>query len=270
MFIECGKMEMLTYFSIPGFSRRSLKVWRRNKDVFMKNVKLNFLPPFIEPLLYLFAMGFGLGFFIEEVDGVSYAKFIAPALISVSVMYASFFECSYGSFVRMYYQKTFDAIISTPLSIDDVITGELLWGATRSLINATVMLPAISLFGLIDYPCSLLIIPFSFLAGLLFASIAMCITSVTPNIMSINYPILLFITPMFLFSGTFFPLNVLPEVFQYIAIAILPLTHVVMVIRALTFGTPDVSLLFNLLWIIVVCCILMVVSINMMKKKLIV
>ncbi|NPE31224.1 ABC transporter permease [Methanococcoides sp. SA1] len=263
-------MDIGMYFKPPELTSGAFKVWRRNKDVFMKNVKLNFLPPFIEPLLYLFAMGFGLGLFIEEIDGVPYAKFIAPALISVSVMYGAFFECSYGSYVRMYYQKTFDAIIATPLSIEDVIIGELLWGATRSTISATLMIPVISLFGLLTFPHSLLIIPFAFLAGLLFACLGMCIAAVTPNIMSINYPIMLFITPMFLFSGTFFPLNVLPEIVQYIALAILPLTHVVIIIRALTFGAPGWFLLTNLLWIIVVCAIGFVVSVNMMKKRLIV
>ncbi|MCM1987972.1 MULTISPECIES: ABC transporter permease [Methanococcoides] len=263
-------MDIGMYFKPPELTSGAFKVWRRNKDVFMKNVKLNFLPPFIEPLLYLFAMGFGLGLFIEEIDGVPYAKFIAPALISVSVMYGAFFECSYGSYVRMYYQKTFDAIIATPLSIEDVIIGELLWGATRSTISATLMLPVIALFGLITFPHSLLIIPFAFLAGLLFAGIGMSIAAVTPNIMSINYPILLFITPMFLFSGTFFPLNVLPEIVQYVALAILPLTHVVIIIRALTFGAPGWFLLTNLLWIIVVCAIVFVVSVNLMKKRLVV
>lgn len=258
------------YFRPPEITPSALKVWQRNKDVFMKNVKLNFLPPVIEPLLYLFAMGFGLGLFIDEINGVPYIKFIAPALISVSVMYGSFFECSYGSYVRMYYQKTFDSIIATPLSIDDVIIGELLWGATRSMISATMMLPVIALFGLLSFPHSLLIIPFAFLGGLLFACLGMIIAAVIPNIMSINYPILLFITPMFLFSGTFFPLNVLPEIIQYIALAFLPLTHVVIIIRSLTFGTVGIELLFNLAWIVVVCALGFVVSVNMMKKKLVV
>jgi len=166
-------MSYIQYFQIPEMNRRLLKVWLRNKDVFMKNVKLNFLPPFLEPILYLLAMGFGLGAFVDEINGVSYAQFIAPALIAVSVMYASFFECTYGSYVRMYYQKTFDAIIATPLIIEDVIAGELFWGATRSTINALVMTPVIAAFGLIDLKYALLIIPFAFLGGLLFAWIGM-------------------------------------------------------------------------------------------------
>lgn len=263
-------MNISEYFRLPKVSSKAYTVWQRNKDVFMKDIKLNFLPPFIEPLLYLVALGFGLGRFVESIDGVPYAKFIAPALIAISVMYASFFECSYSSYVRMYYQKTFDAIIATPVTIEDVIAGELLWGATRSMVNATVMIPVIALFGLIDIRYALLIIPFAFLGGLLFGAIGMCFTAVTPNIMSINYPVLLFITPMFLFSGTFFPLNALPEPIQYFAIAFLPLTHIVNGIRLIGYGTLEPVILFNLAWIVVVCAVLLVLSINMMKKRLIV
>jgi lipooligosaccharide transport system permease protein len=245
-------------------------VWLRNKDVFMKTLALNFLPPFLEPLLYLFALGFGLGMFVENIEGVSYARFIAPGLVSVTIMYASFFECTYGSYVRMYYQKTFDAIIATPLSIEDVIAGEILWGATRSCINASIMLPVIAAFGLIELPHSLLIIPFSFLGGLVFASIAMSFTAIIPNINSLTYPTTLFITPMFLFSGTFFPLSVLPEPIQYFALALLPLTHVVNIVRALTFADFNQFLIFDLGWLVIVSLIFFVLSINLMKRRLIV
>jgi lipooligosaccharide transport system permease protein len=256
----------MSYFSIPKLSSRVMKVWYRNWDVFMKTYKVNFLPPFIEPLLYLFALGFGLGTFIDEIEGMSYARFIAPALIAISIMYSSFFECTFSSYVRMYYQKTFDAIIATPLSIEEVITGELLWGASRSLINATIMLPVLWAFGLIELPESLLIIPFAFLAGLMFATIAMCFTAISPNIMALNYPAFLFVTPMFLFSGTFFPLSLLPLPVQYFALAVLPLTHVVTIVRALTLGAISGMLLFNLIWIIISTAIL---SVNLMKRRLI-
>jgi lipooligosaccharide transport system permease protein len=259
----------MSYFSIPKLSSRVMTVWLRNWDVFMKTYKVNFLPPFIEPLLYLFALGFGLGTFIDEIEGMSYARFIAPALIAISIMYSSFFECTFSSYVRMYYQKTFDAIIATPLSIEEVITGELLWGASRSLINATIMLPLLWAFGLIELPESLLIIPFAFLAGLLFATIAMCFTAITPNIMALNYPAFLFITPMFLFSGTFFPLSLLPGPVQYFALAVLPLTHVVTIVRALTLGAVNGMLLFNLIWIILATAIFFLLSVNLMKKRLI-
>lgn len=258
------------YFSLPDITSRSFKVWLRNRDVFMSTFKVNFLPPLVEPILYLFALGFGLGNYISDVEGVSYAEFIAPALISVSVMYAAFYECTFGSYVRMYYQKTFDAIIATPLNIDEVIAGELLWGATRSVINSIIVLPVMAIFGLVVFPHSLLIIPFAFLGGLLFSCIAMCFTAVTSNINSLTYPSILFIMPMFLFSGTFFPLSLLPQGVQYFALATLPLAHIVIVIRSLTSGILDVSLLFSLVWMIAVSALLFLLSINLMKKKLIV
>ncbi len=258
------------YFSLPDITTRSFKVWLRNRDVFVSSFKVNFLPPLVEPILYLFALGFGLGNYITDIEGISYAEFIAPALIATSVMFAGFYECTFGSYVRMYYQKTFDAIIATPLNIDEVIAGELFWGATRSVINSIIVLPVMAAFGLIVFPHSLLIIPFAFLAGLLFSCIAMCFTAVTPNINSLTYPSILFITPMFLFSGTFFPLSLLPQTVQYFALATLPLAHIVIVIRSLASGILDVSILFSLVWMIVVTAILFLLSINLMKKKLVI
>ncbi|HNR43968.1 MAG TPA: ABC transporter permease [Methanofastidiosum sp.] len=253
-----------------GLSYRFLKPWRRNIVTFFRTWKLNFVPPFLEPVLYLLALGFGLGGFIENVDGIPYAKFIAPALVSISVMNASFFECTYTSFVRMYYLKTFDAMVSTPISIEEVIAGELFWGATRSTIYATIMLPVLLAFGVVEMPSSLLIIPFAFLGGLLFSCIAMCFTALSPTIDTLSYPSFLFITPMFLFSGTFFPMTVLPEAIQYVALAILPLAHIVIINRALTLGIYSFSLITSLLWILGATIIFFLVSIRLMKRRLIV
>ncbi|HNY89859.1 MAG TPA: ABC transporter permease [Methanoregulaceae archaeon] len=238
--------------------------------MFFKTYQVNFLPPFIEPVLYLLAIGFGLGMYVGEINGIPYVNYIAPALLAISIMNASFFECTYSSYVRMYYQKTFDAMIATPLSLDDVITGELLWGATRSLIYSSVMLLVLILFGVVDLPLSLLIIPFSFLAGLLFACIAMCFTAITPGIDALNYPAFLFITPMFLFSGTFFPLEVLPQTVQVIAITLLPLTQLVIITRSLTLSSLSPLFLYSLLWIIMVTALCFILSLRLMRRRLIV
>lgn len=262
-------MSYKQYFSLPKIDKRLLKVWLRNKDVFMKDIRLNFVPPFLEPLMYLFAMGFGLGTFVDEIGGVPYPQFIAPGLLAVSIMYAAFFECTYSSYVRMYYQKTFDAIIATPLIIDDVISGEMLWGATRSVINATAMSIVLIFFGLINLKYALLIIPFAFLSGLVFAFIGMCFTAISPNITTLSYPALLFITPMFLFSGTFFPLEILPKAAQYFALAFLPLTHIVKVLRAICYGNLDAFLITDILWLFIASIIFYILSINLMKKKII-
>ena len=259
----------LTLFKIPKLSYRVWKVWKRNKDVFMKTYKVNFLPSLLEPMLYLVALGVGLGGFVQLIDGQPYVNFIAPALVAVSMMFSAFYECTYASFVRMYYQKTFDAIIATPISIEEVITGEILWGATKSLINASIVLAVIVIFGLIQSPLLLLIPIISFLAGLLFASIGMCFTAILPGIDAFNYPAFLFITPMSLLSGTYFPLASMPQILQIAAQIFFPLSNVVIITRSLAFGNIQLSILFNLAWIIILIPIFFVLAINLMKKRLI-
>jgi lipooligosaccharide transport system permease protein len=261
---------MSSIFSIPRVSWRAIKVWQRNLEVFFKTWKVNFFPPFIEALLYLSAFGLGLGMYVGAINGVPYITYIAPAILAISVMYSAFFECTYGSYVRMYYQKSFDAIIATPLSIEDVIAGELLWGATRSVISVTIMLPVLVVFGVISLPFSLLAIPLAFFAGLTFAGIAMCFTAITPGIDTLNYPSYLFITPMLLFSGTFFPLSVLPMIFQYIALCVFPLTHVVALMRMATLPSGDALFPLHVVWILAATVIFCVISINLMRRRLIV
>ena len=138
------------------------------------------------------------------------SRFIAPALIAITIMNSAFFENTYASFVRMYYQKTFDAMMATPLTVEEIITGEIIWGATKALIATAIMMAVISFFGLIRYPEGLLLLPLAFLGGLAFGAAGMVCTALVPNIELFNLPVFLFITPMFLFGGTFFPLENLP------------------------------------------------------------
>jgi len=256
--------------SIPPVTRRVAQVWHRNLVVFVRTWHVNFFPPLVEALLYLFAIGMGIGSYITDINGVPYVKFIAPAILAIAVMNSAFFECTYGSYVRMYYQKTFDAMIATPLSIEDVIAGELLWGATRSVIYVVIMLPVLAAFGVISLPLSLLVIPLAFLGGLMFAGIAMCFTAVTPGIDTLNYPAFLFITPMTLFSGTFFPLTILPPALQYFALAALPLTHLVAITRMLTEAAATPIALLHIAWIVVVTALFCIIAINLMRRRLIV
>jgi lipooligosaccharide transport system permease protein len=260
---------MQQLWSIPRISRRAWKVWQRNLEVFVKTWKVNFFPPFIEALLYLFAIGLGIGTYVGMIGNIPYVEFIAPAILAISIMNTAFFECTYGSYVRMYYQKSFDAMIATPLTIEDVIAGEILWGATRSLISVTLMIPVFAAFGVISLPASLFMIPLAFIGGLMFAGIAMCFTAITPSIDTLNYPSFLIITPMMLFSGTFFPLALLPVIFQYVAIAVLPLTHLVIISRMFTLSAISWTVLLNFAWIIAVTAIFCVIAINLMRRRLI-
>ncbi|MDX8549659.1 ABC transporter permease [Methanospirillum hungatei] len=246
------------------------RVWMRNALVFRKNIRVNLVPPFIEPLLYLGAIGFGIGAYITDIDGLPYVRFIAPAILAASVMNASFFECAYGTYVRMYYQKTFDAILATPITLKEVILGEILWGATRGLISALSISIILLILGLASPIGIILALPLSFLAGILFSGIAACFSSISPSIDTISYPATLFIAPMFLFSGTFFPLHLLPEAVQIFALLFLPLTHVVSLIRALLTETANPLWLINLLWIGVGIIVFSFLAIRLFERRLIV
>ena len=251
--------------------------WRRTVDVFFKTWKTSFRPSIFDPLLSLVAMGLGFGGLVVGLtyagQPIDYIRFLAPGLISISAMYGGFFECSYGSFVRMHYQKTFDAIVATPVSLEDVIVGEIMWGASKSLINSTIVLAVIALMGWLLFPAIqftsltlLLVPPITFLAGLLFSALAMIFTALVPNIDSFNYPFFLLITPMFLFGGTFFPISQLgaAEPFAYI----LPLTHTSLLIRDMSLGMSSPLDLLALVYVLVMTAATSYLAVRLMKKRL--
>ena len=261
-----------------GISWRAVRVWQRNLDVWKKGWRINFLPPVIEPVFYILAFGAGLGQMIEVVHyrgaELTYVQFIIPAIISISMMYASFFETSYASFVRMYYQKTFNAMMTTPLSAYDVIGGELIWGCTKPLFFSGILLTVVTVIGpfvtddaLLVFPHALLILPFSFVAGIAFACTGMLCTALVPHIEDFNIPFFLFVTPMFLFSGTFFPLEQLPAWAQTAAL-VFPLTHTVTVVRAACLGQLSAGLWFSVGMLLVWTLIFGWLALHLMRRRL--
>lgn len=229
-------------------SHRFYHVWQRNRDTFVRLWKTEAWPPFIEPAMYLLAMGFGLGAFVQPIEGMSYMQFIAPGIVATAAMWSSSFECLYGSFVRMEFQKTYDAMIATPVSVEDVIAGEIFWGTTRAFLSALAVFMIVSVLGLVTFPSSLGILPIVTLGGLAFASVSMAFTAITPSIYFFNYFVTLGLTPMFLFAGVFYPISILPPVVQQIA-WFMPLTHMVQPSRMLATGVVDASIIVDLVWL---------------------
>ncbi len=254
------------------FSWRFLRVWKRNLVVYKKIWKVNFLTPLFEPLFYILAFGLGFSGLIDNVKyggaELSYTEFIAPALIATAVMWNAFFETTYASFVRMYYQKTFDGMLATPLSLEEIIIAEITWSATKSVGAATIMLIVLGLMGFIQFPLGLLLIPLAFFGGLAFGAIGMFFTGIIPTIDMFNLPIFLFITPMFLFSGTFFPVSNLPVWVQPVALAF-PLYHLVELARRFSIGTSEISPIINIGYLTVFFLVFTNLALGAMRKRLI-
>lgn len=253
-------------------SHRAIRVWQRNADVWATTWLVNFIPPLFEPILYVLAFGMGMGSLIGTVvyggTEIPYLRFMIPGVISVAIMFWSYFETTYASFVRMYYQRTFDAIMATPLLAEDVIAGEWIWGATKAVMAATVMLVIVGAFGLVAFPQGLLIVPLSALGGLLFSALGLVTTALAPRIDHFNIPSFLIIFPMFLFSGTFFPIDVLPQWATHVALA-LPLTHVSFLVRALCLGRPAPLWPWHLLYLTLGSLVAGGLAIVLMRRRLV-
>jgi lipooligosaccharide transport system permease protein len=247
--------------------RRAWRVLQRHWTVYTKLYKTSFALNFIEPVLYLVAMGMGLGVFVSDINGQPYIKFIAPGIVASSSMFAAVYECTYGTYIRMTFQKTFDAILATPVNIGDLTAAELAWAAVKSMIYGITIMIVIALFGLVDSPLIILAIPVVFLCGLIFAEVSMITTALVPGIDSFSYFYTLFMTPLFLFSGIFFPVESLPRAVADIA-WFTPLYHLVNVCRAFSAGhlAPAIG---SVLWIIVVAAALAPLPFRLMRRRVI-
>ena len=217
-----------------------------------------------EPVLYFLGIGYGLGSFVKDIDGMPYIQFLAPALIGSAIMHSASFETTYSSYTRMEVQKTFHSIAVTPVNVGEVVAGEILWGATKSLLAGGVMFLAVAVLGFIHSWFALCLLPVLLVEALLFASLGMLMTSFAKDYDFFTYYITLFLEPMFLFSGTFFPLSSMPVWVQKTA-WILPLTHPVAIARALFVGNISWILLSQFLWI----CLLTVVLFRWSVKRMV-
>ena len=257
---------------LGDISWRFLSVWQRNLIVYRRIWKVNFLVPLLEPAFYILAFGLGFQGLIDDLryGGVQlpYIRFMAPALIAIAIMYNAFFETTYASFVRMYYQKTFDGMMTTPLSLEEIILAEIVWSATKATLAATLMMAVLALFGFVALPSGLLIIPLAFLGGLAFGAIGMFFTGITPSIDMFNLPIFLFITPMFLFSGTFFPVAGLPAWAQTAALAF-PLYHLVELTRFCCLDLVETAPAFSLAYLAVFALVFLVLALTTMRRRLV-
>jgi lipooligosaccharide transport system permease protein len=256
---------LAAYLPVP---RYAFAVWRRNARVFGKLWKGALWPQFLDPLFYLVALGFGLGTYVATINGVPYEEFIGPGLIASAAMWAASFETTYNVYLRMNETRLYDAVLSTPVEVQDLVAGDLAWSATRSTLYGTSFLIIVTAFGLVSSPWAIAIPLFVSVGGLCFSVIGYTFTSLIPKIDLYSYFFTLGITPMFLFSGIFFPFSQLPGWAEVVA-WFLPLYHLVEITREMANGPDGVEVLVHAAWLAAVSAALFPIPVRALRARLV-
>lgn len=249
----------------------SRAVWQRNRDVFARLWAWLVVPNVVDTSLSMIALGIGLGSAITGFGGDGYAAWIAPGLVVSSALFSAGFECSYGTFFRMDKQRTFDAMVATPVQVEDVVLGELFYGAVRGAVTATVIAGIYGAFGLFGSWWALLLPPISFVAAFMMATLAVTAASVSPMLETLGYWVSFGIFPMYWLSGTFYrpgdfgPTIELVQLFS-------PAYHGVTLARHAA-GTDGARLgaesLVHLAVLLVIAVVFTMTAVTMMRRRLI-
>jgi lipooligosaccharide transport system permease protein len=222
-------------YALPRLSLRFFPVWRRNFKVWTKLAVPSILGNLADPMIYMLGLGYGLGALVPDVGGVSYIAFLAAGTVCFSTMNSATFESLYSSFSRMHVQRTWDAIMNTPLNLDDVVLAELAWATAKSFLSGLAILVVVWALGLSNSPLSLWVLAVIPLIGLAFGALGLMITAMASSYDFFMYYFTLVITPMAMLCGVFFPVSQLPAAFQIVS-QLLPLSHATALARPLLLG----------------------------------
>lgn len=223
----------------PTLSARFVPVWRRNLLVWRKLAVASVLGNIADPLLYMLALGYGIGAMVGEVGGMSYVAFIGTGMVCQSAMFTASFEAMYSAFSRMHVQRTWEGIINAPIALDDVVLAEWLWCGSKAVISTTAILAVIVALGYGHTWLALWVLPVGLLVGLTFGAAGLVMNALAPNYDFFTYFFTLVLTPMLLFSGVYFPVDQMPA-WLATAAGFLPLKHAIDLTRPLMLGrVPD-------------------------------
>ncbi len=257
---------MFSSSSQEGVSMGALKVFNRNLKAWWK-LRWGILLNALDPLLFIFAFGFGIGALVGEVQGMKYIHFISPAMLCIGALYGAFFETTYNAYVRMHYAKLYIAYLSTKLSISEVVLGEILWACFRGFVYAVMVYVVLLIFGALELVHAPFVLMFCAVSSFMFACIGYFFTSIVRSITVFDYIYFVFVSPMMLFSETYFPMEVLPQAFQMIIPVISPLYHSTKLLRDWIFG--QIFSYVSFAYMLVVCVLFFALSLHFMKVRII-
>jgi lipooligosaccharide transport system permease protein len=244
-----------------------LPVWQRNFLVWRKLALPSILGNLADPLIYMLGLGYGLGAMLPSIEGQPYVAFLAAGTVCASTMNAATFEALYSAFSRMHVQKTWEAILNTPLGLADVVLGELFWAATKSLFSGAAILVVITAMGLTHGPLMLWALPAIVLTGLAFAALGLIWNALAPSYDFFMYYFTLFITPMTLISGVFFPTDQLPGWLALIG-GWLPLAQGVALVRPLLAGEVPANVPVHVVALLATTAIAFSVAFHLTRRRL--
>lgn len=250
--------------------RRARHLLERNLVVY-RRMWVVVLSGFFEPLFYLFSIGIGIGELVGDVTGpdgrsVTYAAYVAPALLASAAMNGAVYESTFNIFFKLKYARTYDAILATPMAPGDIAVGEIVWSLIRGALYAAGFMVVMVVMGLMPSWWGILALPAALLIGFAFAAAGMAATSFMRSWQDFDL-VQLVTLPLFLFSATFYPLDVYPEWLQWVA-QTSPLYHGVSIIRALTLGSLDWTLLGHVTFLVAMGSIGVVIAGRRLEKLL--
>jgi lipooligosaccharide transport system permease protein len=255
--------------NIPPLWQRLYSVWYRHVRVYTQNMFSNALPPFLEPLLFLAGVGLGLSKYVTQtMDGLKYIEFLGTGLLMTSAMFTSSFECTFGTFIRLEFDKVYDGMLAAPITANNLIIGEILWAGSKGFFFSFAVLCILTVFGIISLPYSLFIPLIGFITGVMFATLALLITSFVKTINHFNFFFTGLLSPMFFFSGVVFPISNLPAKIRPVA-EILPLTHSVRIARAICTNRYSVLLTGDFLYIILFIFVVGLLAVGRLRRRLV-
>ena len=253
----------------PCLAWRLYSVWYRHMRVYTKHLISNGFPTFLEPLLFLAGIGLGLGNYVSQtMEGQRFIQFLGTGLLVTASMYTAAFECTFGTFIRLEFEKVYDGMLAAPITAANLIIGEVLWVGTKGLFFSLSVLCVLAAFRVVPFWHSLPVVLVGFATGVMFGVLSLVVTSFVKTINHFNFYLTGVLSPMFFLCGVVFPIGDLPAAIRPVA-ELMPLTHVVRLVRAICASHVHTGLVWDLLYVVAFSVVVGYLAVNRLRRRLV-